>query len=182
MSDELIDIFDDKNEPTGIQKMKHEAHRDGSWHRSSHIWIYNSKGEVLLQLRAKNKELYPNVWDASAAGHLGAGEDPLTGGLREMEEEIGLIAKPEDLEFFKVRELKVKLGQMINNEFCYVYFLNFDGDVSKLNLQGEEVAKLKFIPVDELEADLKIHPESYAKHGEYWNEVIERLREVLNRC
>jgi isopentenyldiphosphate isomerase len=175
MSDELIDIFNNKNEPTG-QKMKHEAHRDGSWHRVSHIWIYNSKGEVLLQLRAKNKELYPNMWDISAAGHLGAGEDPVTGGLREMEEEIGLIAKPNDLKFFKVRELKIRLGEMINNEFCYVYFLKFDGNPSDLDLQDGEVSKLKFMPLDQLEADLKIHPDNYAKHGEYWTEVINKIK------
>ena len=59
MADELIDIYDENNKPLGIQKMKSEAHRDGLWHRASHVWIYNSKGEILLQLRAKNKELWP---------------------------------------------------------------------------------------------------------------------------
>ena len=58
MADELIDICDENNNLIDIQKMKSEAHKDGLWHRASHIWIYNSNGEILLQLRAKEKPLY----------------------------------------------------------------------------------------------------------------------------
>lgn len=86
MADELIEIYNGNNEPLGIEKMKSEAHRNGLWHRASHIWIYNSAGEILLQLRAENKELYPNMWDISAAGHISAGEEPIISALREMEE------------------------------------------------------------------------------------------------
>ena len=53
MVDELIDIFDENNNALNVQKMKSEAHKLGLWHRASHIWIYNSSGEILLQLRAK---------------------------------------------------------------------------------------------------------------------------------
>lgn len=93
MADELIDIVDENDVPTGIQKMKSLAHADGSWHRVAHIWIYNSKGEVLLQLRAPNKLLYPNKWDVSVAGHIGAGEDIIAGAQREIQEEIGVKIK-----------------------------------------------------------------------------------------
>ncbi len=58
MVDELIDICDENNNLLKIQKMKSEAHRDGLWHRTSHVWIYNSNGEILLQLRAKTKTFF----------------------------------------------------------------------------------------------------------------------------
>ena len=90
MADELIDICDENNNLINVQKTKSEAHKNGLWHRASHIWIYNSNGEILLQLRAKEKPLYPDMWDISAAGHISAGEDPITSGLREVKEEIGL--------------------------------------------------------------------------------------------
>ena len=82
MGDELIDICDEANHLTGVQKMKSEAHKDGLWHRAVHIWLYNSKGEILLQWRAKNKLLYPEMWDISAAGHVSASENPITSGLQ----------------------------------------------------------------------------------------------------
>jgi hypothetical protein len=43
MSDELIDIVDENDTLTGEQKMKSIAHADGSWHRVTHNWIYNSQ-------------------------------------------------------------------------------------------------------------------------------------------
>lgn len=182
MADELIDIFDEENRPLGIKKMKSEAHRDGLWHRSSHIWIYNSKGEILLQLRAKNKDFWPDMWDISAAGHISAGEDTLTAALRETEEEIGLKLNPEDLEFFKIHNLRMAYNGKENNEHAYVYFFKFDGDINDLKMQREEVAKIKFIPLDELENDLKLHPEKYVPHGDYWDEVIKEVKRRTHGC
>ena len=78
--------------------MKSEAHTDGLWHRAAHIWIYNSKGEILLQLRAKDKQFWPDRWEISAAGHVGAGEKPEDAAVRELSEELGISAKAEDLE------------------------------------------------------------------------------------
>lgn len=107
MSDELIDIYNEENKPLfGVQKMKSEAHRKGLWHRASHVWIYNSKGEILLQLRAKNKEFWPNMWDISVAGHIGSGEDQLSATVRETEEEVGLRIMPDDLDYYYAFYLK----------------------------------------------------------------------------
>jgi len=52
-----------------------------------------------LQLRAKNKKLFPNKWDVSVGGHISAGEEPLTTAVRETKEELGLEISREDLVF-----------------------------------------------------------------------------------
>jgi len=179
MADELIDICDENNNLLGIQKMKNEAHRNGLWHRASHIWIYNSKGEILLQLRAKEKSLYPDMWDISAAGHINAGEDPVTSGLREVEEEIGLKLKKEDLDFFIIRKNKDIFRDIKNNEFYYVYFFKFDGDINKLKLQQEEVRRIQFFPINKIEEELKINPDRYVPHGDYWFEVLNEVKKKL---
>ena len=179
MADELIDICDENNNPLKIQKMKSEAHRDGLWHRSSHIWIYNSNEEILLQLRAKEKPLYPDMWDISAAGHISAGEDPVTSGLREAEEEIGLKLKKADLDFFMIRKHKAIFRNIKNNEFYYVYFFKFDGDINQLKLQKEEVQKIQFLPIDKIEEELKTNPARYVPHGDYWFKVLNEVRKKL---
>jgi len=176
MADELIDICDETNKLLGIQKMKSEAHKNGLWHRSSHVWIYNSSGEILLQLRADNKEMYPNMWDISAAGHVDAGEEPIVAALREMEEEIGLSIKQEDLEFFKIIKVQAVYKEIVNNEFDYVYFLKFDGDINKLALQKEEVAKIQFLSIDKIKEELQEYPEKYVPHGDYWFDIIKKVR------
>lgn len=179
MADELIDICDENNNLAGIQKMKSEAHRDGLWHRAAHIWIYNSKGEILLQLRAKKKLLYPDMWDISAAGHVSTGDEPINSGLREIEEEIGLKVKKDDLQFFKIRKNKAIFRDIKNNEVYYIYFLKFDGDIKQLKLQDEEVQKIRFLPLSKIEEELKKHPHKYVPHGDYWFEVISEVKRKL---
>ncbi len=180
MADELIDICDENNNLLGIQKMKSEAHRVGLWHRAAHVWVYNSKGEVLLQLRAKNKELYPAVWDCAAAGHVSAGEEPLISGLRETMEEIGLSLKEKDLEFYKVFKRAVIFRHMDNKEFYYVYFFKYDGDITNLKLQEEEVETIRFFPILEFETGIKTHPENYVAPSSYWFDVVGELKHKLN--
>ena len=180
MTDELIDICDENNNLLGIQKVWSEVHKNGLWHRASHVWIYNSKGEILLQLRAKGKELYPDMWDISAAGQVEAGEEPIISGLRETEEEIGLSVKEGDLEFFKVKKRKTIFRNIKDSEFCYAYFLKFDGDIKKLKLQDEEVQSIQFLPLEKIEEELKTNPERYAPHGNYWFEVINKVKQKLN--
>ena len=60
--------------PTGERKLKSEVHRDGDWHRSSHVWLLSPEGRLLLQRRSEAKVTWPGLWDVSAAGHISAGE------------------------------------------------------------------------------------------------------------
>ena len=179
MTEELVDICDEKNNLLGIQKTKTEAHRVGLWHRSAHIWIYNSKGEILLQLRAKDKALYPDLWDVSVAGHVSAGEDPMISGLREIREEIGLKVNQSDLRFYKILKRKQIFRKIINSEFFYIYLLKFDGDISKLKLQKEEVQKIKFISIEKIKENLKNKQADYVPHGDYWLEAMEEVKKRL---
>lgn len=180
MADELIDICDEDNNLLGIRKMKSEAHQKGLWHRAAHIWIYNSKKEVLLQLRAKNKKLYPGVWDCSSAGHVSSGEEPLVSGVREAKEEIGLSIKKEYLEFFKIFKREQVYQNMADKEFYYAYFYKYDGDIMNLELQKEEVEKIKFIPILEFEQEIKTYPEKYLSPGSYWFEIVSEFKRRLN--
>ena len=146
MSDELIDIYNENNEPTGLQEMKDKVHKEGLWHRGAHVWICNSKGEILLQLRTKNKKLFPNKWDVSVGGHVAAGEDPLATAVRETEEELGLEIGSEDLEFISTYKKEMIDGEIDNKEFYYAYFFKYDGPVGSLILQADEVSEVKFVP------------------------------------
>ena len=177
MADEIIDICDEDNKIIG-QKLKSEAHKKGLWHRSAQIWIYNSKAEILLQLRTKNKTLCPNLWDASVAGHVASGEEPIISALREMEEEIGLKLEENDLKLLKIRKNSLAFGGLINKEWAYIYTYIFDGDINKLHLQKDEVQEVKFISPDDMEKELKTVLKTYVPLGEYWNEMIAEARKI----
>ena len=90
MTEEYFDILNEKGEKTGESRSKKEAHEKGLIHRTAHVWILNSKKELLLQKRASGLRVYPDCWDISAAGHISAGQTSLEGAKREVEEELGL--------------------------------------------------------------------------------------------
>ncbi len=72
--DEYIDIVSENGEPTGKLALKSEAHKNGWWHNTIHLWLYTKNGEIILQQRSRKKVIYPLLWDVSAAGHIDAGE------------------------------------------------------------------------------------------------------------
>ncbi|MBQ8123358.1 MAG: NUDIX domain-containing protein [Ruminococcus sp.] len=100
---ELFDICDEKGIPTGRVTDRRTAHREGILHRTAHIWIVrkspDGRTEILLQKRAACKDSFPGEYDTSSAGHITAGDEPLHGALRELSEELGIFAVPEDLHF-----------------------------------------------------------------------------------
>jgi isopentenyldiphosphate isomerase len=97
---ELLDVYDELGARTGVAR-RDVVHRDGLWHRCFHLWILSGDG-VLLQRRSPAKEAFGGMLDATAAGHLAAGESVLDG-AREAEEELGVAFAPADLEPLGVR-------------------------------------------------------------------------------
>jgi isopentenyl-diphosphate delta-isomerase type 1 len=89
---EMLEIVDKENRVTGVRD-RAEIHRQGLWHRSVHIFIFNSRGEIYLQKRSPRKDQYPEHWDSSAAGHLIPGESPEIAAHRELGEELGIDAE-----------------------------------------------------------------------------------------
>ena len=137
MADELIDIYDENMNHLGTA-MKSQAHREGLWHRAFHCWIV-SGDKVWLQLRGKNKTLYPDLFDISAAGHLGAGEEAKTAGLREIKEELGLSAREDQLIKLFTYRLVEDTPDMKVREFCPTYLWEADKKLSDIEMQSEEV-------------------------------------------
>jgi isopentenyl-diphosphate delta-isomerase type 1 len=89
---EYLEVVDEANQVIGIQSRK-EIHEKGLRHRSVHIFIFNTRGELYLQKRSPRKDQYPDHWDSSAAGHTDPGETPLEAAQRELKEELGLEVK-----------------------------------------------------------------------------------------
>jgi hypothetical protein len=112
--DELLDIFDDRGWHQGV-KRRDAVHRDGDWHLAFHLWVVRADG-VLLQRRARTKDSWPGRLDATAAGHLLAGE-AIRDGLREAEEELGVAYA-----FEALTELGVhRVDEVANRELQHVF-------------------------------------------------------------
>jgi len=172
---EYLDICDDKGNLLGIKESKKEAHNKGLWHKSVHVWVLNSKMELLIQKRSPLMDNHPNEWDISAAGHVSAGEDNITSALRETEEEIGLKLNPKDfIQIGTVKQCSKREGY-INNEINPVYIIKMDLDLNSIKKQEEEVSEVKFIPYKKLKNLIDIKDQYFVQHPEEYKLLFEFL-------
>ena len=182
MNEDLVDVVNPSTGlPTGEKVMTNIAHNKGIWHLVVHIWIYNSRGEVLLQFRSKQKKLFPSFWDISVAGHIGAGEKALICAIREMKEEIGLSIKPSDLEKVFNFNLSVPANNnMQNNEVCSVFLFKYDGLAEDLVLEKEEVEKVKFFSMEFLKKEFS-NPKHAKKYLPSRNLSVPKVFELVKK-
>ena len=132
--------------------MKSQAHREGLWHKTFHCWLAqkkeNGKTMLWLQLRKYDKDIFPNMLDITAAGHIRAGEE-VKDGYREIEEELGIKLNKDDIiKLFTAKEI-YENGSINNREFQMVYMSMVDGSPYKAVLQPEEVEGLYEVDIDE---------------------------------
>lgn len=168
--EEYLDICDSGGNLIGQKEPKAEVHKKGLWHRSVHVWVVNSKNEILLQKRADDIESHPGEYDISAAGHLTAGDTFIKGALREVEEELGIKLEEKDL--IKIGELHNEStqheGKYINKEYNDIYVVKKDVPISDFIIQESEVSLVKYISLDEFKkwvnekkSGLVSHPVEY---------------------
>jgi len=151
--DEFLVIVDKRNNPVGM-KLRSAVHNDGDWHRVSHVWIFNSKGEILIHKRSSKKELYPNKYDTLIGGHVLYGENYVDTAVKELREEIGLRVQPDELIHVEDHAANWKDGKKLNREFRKVFALKFHGKISDLNT-NDELSESKFVKVKKLKEMLK---------------------------
>ena len=165
MALEYFDILDENGNKTGKTKLRSEVHRDGDWHKAVHIWIINNNGDVLLQRRCATKDSNPNMLDISSAGHLSAGDDSLTGALRELKEELNLDINPEDLHFIKTLKRTSKYtATFINNEFDDLYILRTNKKIDDMKFQKEEISEIMYVPYKEFKKMVKNKQSDLLRH------------------
>jgi isopentenyldiphosphate isomerase len=155
--DERVDVLDASGKKTGEVAWKSEAHRLGLWHRCFHCWIVSpgtpSGGpHLFVQRRASGKDTWPNRLDVTAAGHLGAGEETFEGGLREVEEELGLKVETGELVPLGTRRSELEIPAGLDREFQEVFLLVRSLFPKDLRPQEEEVAAVVRLRLDIVEA------------------------------
>ena len=89
--------------------------------------------------------MWPNTWDVTAGGHVLAGEFGFQSILRECEEELGIKLNKNDITFIGAGISTNIKGNIVNNHFNEYYVANKEIDETKLKLQEEEVAEVRWI-------------------------------------
>lgn len=118
---ELFDVFSANGEPLG-QAPRGEVHRAGLWHRSTHVFLYDTQRRLLLQQRSMDKDLYAGAWDYSVGEHLQPGESYYDAALRGLCEELAVaLTTLEALGEPTASEFVTPNGANIDREFQQAY-------------------------------------------------------------
>lgn len=151
--DELFDVVDEHDRVTG-QLPRREVHRQKLRHRAVHLLVTNPAGRIFLHQRSMAKDLFPGVWDSSAAGHVGAGEDYDATAVRELAEEIGCRPAQPPRRLFKI-DAREETGQ----EFVWVYLVRAEGPFV---LQSDEIERGDWFTVAEIDRWIAERPAELA--------------------
>ena len=127
-------------------------------HRSTAVFVFNSKGELFLQKRSAKKDLDPGLWDVSASGHVAYGETYEQAAVREVKEELGIKTDLKDLLF-----LKYSVKQ--ESENSKIFIANHNGP---FKLNREEISEGGFFKLQELKNMPSLSPYCLAVLGEYF--------------
>ena len=165
---EVFDIVDEYGNPTGEAVERGLAHKEGVRHRTAHIWIareVNGKWQVLLQKRAQTKDSFPGRYDTSSAGHIQAGDEPLESAIRELREELGITAAPEELKYagtFNIKYEKEFHNKLFkDNEIAFVYVYLGEIDIDDITVQEEELECVEWFDLEETYNECLAHNQKF---------------------
>jgi isopentenyl-diphosphate delta-isomerase len=160
--EEKVILVSDTDDQLGLMG-KMEAHKKGVLHRAFSVFVFNKKGELLLQQRALDKYHSPGLWTNTCCSHQRDGESSLGAGKRRLNEEMGFHCDLEEV-FWFIYSAAFDNG-LTEHELDHVMVGYYDND-PVINLQ--EVASFKWMSLDKVKQDIAEHPENYTE----WFKII----------
>jgi isopentenyl-diphosphate Delta-isomerase len=150
MAEEIFDVVDAEDRVIG-QAPRSQVHARGLLHRAVSIFVFDTRGRLLVQKRSAAKDEFPLCFTASASGHLSAGETWDESAPRELEEELGLDSPLEYL-------AKFPAGPETANEHTVLYRTVTDDPP---RFDPEEIESGAFYELDEIAAMIERAPERF---------------------
>jgi isopentenyl-diphosphate delta-isomerase len=171
MKEEQVILVNEKDELIGLSE-KLRVHRSGELHRAVSVFIFNNKGELLLQKRAFSKYHGAGLWTNTCCTHPREGETNLECAHRRLNEELGFDTELEE-RFSFIYKSEVE-NDLIENEFDHVFFGVYDG---KVNLNHEEVEDCTFVSLGNVSKDANQHPDRFSI---WFRIILEKFKEHLS--
>jgi len=154
-------LVDEKDNPVGTGE-KLRIHQEGKLHRSFSIFVFNSKGELLLQKRAKGKYHSGGLWTNTCCSHPEPGRNLKAEAEKRLQAEMGFTCDLKEISSFIY---KADLGDLVEHEFDHVFLGKFDGNPKPDNKEAED---WKWLNLTELRQDIKDNAKNYTS----WFKII----------
>jgi isopentenyl-diphosphate delta-isomerase len=172
MKKEYVILVDTADRELGTME-KMEAHEKAILHRAFSVFIFNDRGELMLQQRAAHKYHSPLLWTNTCCSHQRQGESNIEAGKRRLREEMGFEVDLDE-KFHFVYKADFDNG-LTEHELDHVMVGYYNGEPT---INPEEVASWKWINMEVLQQDMQDHPQDYTA----WFKIIfDRFVEFLTK-
>lgn len=148
-------LVNERDEELGTME-KMEAHRKGVLHRAFSVFIFNSKGEMLLQQRAQGKYHSGGLWTNACCSHPGKGENVADAAARRLQEELGFSVPLKKIFDFVYRS-EMENG-LTEHEFDHVFAGYYEGALSP---DKDEVKDYCYKSLESIKQNLQTHPQNF---------------------
>lgn len=145
-------LVNDSDEAIGTME-KMEAHQKALMHRAFSVFIFNRKGEMLLQQRSDKKYHSGGLWTNACCSHPAPGEDTRDAACKRLREELGFDTPLKEAFTFTYRA-DFDNG-LTENEFDHVFTGVYDGEIIP---DADEVKDYTYMSLDEIESSINIQP------------------------
>ncbi len=159
---EQVILVDELDNPIGLME-KIEAHEKALLHRAFSVFVFNDKGELMLQQRAAEKYHSPLLWTNTCCSHQRDGETNLEAGKRRLQEEMGFTCELKEV-FSFIYKAPFDNG-LTEHELDHVMVGQFNDQPS---INKEEVGAYKFMSLEDVKKDIENQPEIYTE----WFKII----------
>lgn len=148
---EKLNILDEQGNIIG-QEYRDVIHQKGLLHGEVHVWCMTPENELIFQHKAKDKDTYPDLLDATAGGHVDLGETYGESAIKELKEETGLDAEVGDLIFLRT-EIKNSYDEvtgMTNHPRRNIYLLKNKVNIENLAVEAGKAIGFVSYPLAKL--------------------------------
>lgn len=161
-AEEYVVLVNERDEQIGLMP-KMEAHEKAKLHRAFSVFVYNKKGEMMLQRRAMTKYHSPGLWTNTCCSHQREDESNIAAGKRRLMEEMGFQTElKETISFIYKAPFDNGLTEY---EFDHILVGNYEGEP---HINPDEVAEWKWSTAEEVKKEIAEHPERFTE----WFKVI----------
>lgn len=174
---EVVVLVDEQNNQIGTAPKETVHTTNTPLHRGFSLFLFNSKGELLLTKRSRKKKTFSGVWTNTVCGHPGVRESAVDAAKRRLNDELRIM-NDELKDIKEVAPYRYRFADkngIVEHEICPIVVAHADTNPKP---NKEEIDDWKWIGWEEFLEDLKKNPDVYSPWSKEESDILREIRGI----